>query len=171
LLRRFVVARGKIPQNYQPRPRRHIFPSVIILANGYFLSASVTSFQVTVANFVVSLNCWCLRRFACPYFSELIGDEGGQRRFTSRAIAAAREYFRFVAMDGLSGAASVMAAVSLTIQLVGTVNTLRKFWLGIKGAPAEVQDIVDDLALLNGILSGVDRAYLLITNFKIALVY
>jgi hypothetical protein len=62
-------------------------------------------------------------------------------------------------MDGLSGAASVMAAVSLTIQLVGTVNTLREFWLGMKSAPAEVKEIVDDLELLNGILYGIDRAY------------
>jgi hypothetical protein len=61
-------------------------------------------------------------------------------------------------MDGLSGAASVMAAVSLAIQLVGTVNTLREFWIGMKSAPAEVKDIIDDLALLNSILDGIDRA-------------
>jgi hypothetical protein len=61
-------------------------------------------------------------------------------------------------MDGLSGAASVMAAVSLAIQLVGTVNTLREFWLGMKSAPSEVKEITDDLALLNCILDGIDRA-------------
>jgi hypothetical protein len=62
-------------------------------------------------------------------------------------------------MDGLSGAASVMAAVSLTLQLMDTVNTLREFWLGMKSAPAEVKDIIDNLELLNSIIYGVDRAY------------
>jgi len=70
-------------------------------------------------------------------------------------------------MDGLSGAASVMAAVSLTLQLVGTVNTLREFWLGMKSAPEEVKDFVDDLALLNSILCGVDRAYVSVLSIPI----
>jgi hypothetical protein len=62
-------------------------------------------------------------------------------------------------MDGLSGAASVMAAISLTIQLVNTVNTLREFWADMENAPAKVKEIVDDLALLNCVLDGVHRAY------------
>lgn len=74
-------------------------------------------------------------------------------------------------MDGLSGAASVMAAVSLTFQLVGSINTLREFWLEMKGAPTEVQNIVEDLALLSSILRGVDRAYFFTAHFRIALLY
>lgn len=62
-------------------------------------------------------------------------------------------------MDGLSGAASVMAAVSLTIQLVSTVNTLREFWLDMQNAEGDVADVIDDLELLNCILDGVKRAY------------
>jgi dynactin complex subunit len=52
-----------------------------------------------------------------------------------------------------------MAAVSLTIQLVDTVNTVREFWMKMKNAQAEVGEIVDDLMLLNCILDGVLRAY------------
>lgn len=62
-------------------------------------------------------------------------------------------------MDGLSGAASVMAAVSLTIQLVSTVNTLREFWAEMQSAGEDIAEVVDDLALLNCILDGVKRAY------------
>jgi hypothetical protein len=62
-------------------------------------------------------------------------------------------------MDCLSGPASVMAAVSLAVQLVDTVNTVREFWMKMKNAQAEAGEIVDDLALLNCILDGVLRAY------------
>jgi hypothetical protein len=67
-------------------------------------------------------------------------------------------------MDCLSGPASVMAAVSLTIQLVDTINTVREFWMKMKNAQAEVGEIVDDLALLNCILDGVMRAYVYLIN-------
>lgn len=62
-------------------------------------------------------------------------------------------------MDGLSGAASVMAAVSLAIQLASTVNTLREFWVEMQSAEEKIAAVIDDLELLNCILDGVKRAY------------
>jgi hypothetical protein len=62
-------------------------------------------------------------------------------------------------MDGLSGAASVMAAVSLTIQLVSTINTLREFWAEMQSAEEKIAEVIDDLELLICILDGVKRAY------------
>lgn len=55
-------------------------------------------------------------------------------------------------MDGLSGAASGIAVVSLTFQIVESISKLRDFFESIKTAPAVVATIVKDLSQLASIL-------------------
>ena len=57
-------------------------------------------------------------------------------------------------------AANVMAAVSLTLQLVDKLETIKEFWKGVKDAPGQVQQIIRDLELLEGILDGIRRSYI-----------
>lgn len=56
-------------------------------------------------------------------------------------------------MDGLSSAASVIAVVSLAVQLADTAKQLCDFWTSIKDAPEDIRTIVADLELLNGVLA------------------
>jgi hypothetical protein len=59
-------------------------------------------------------------------------------------------------MDGLSGAASGVAVVSLTFQIVEGISKLRDFFDSIKKAPKFVAIIVNDLAQLSSILDGIN---------------
>lgn len=58
-------------------------------------------------------------------------------------------------MDGLSGAASGIAVVSLTFQIVESISKLRDFFDSMKMAPAVVELIAKDLAQLSSILDGI----------------
>jgi hypothetical protein len=62
-------------------------------------------------------------------------------------------------MEVFAVAANVMAAVSLTLQLVDTIENIKEFWKGMRNAPEETKQIIGDLELLGGILDGVRRAY------------
>ena len=57
-------------------------------------------------------------------------------------------------MDGLSGAASGIAVVSLAIQLGDSVKKLCEFWASVKEAPDDVRAITADLQLLSSVLAG-----------------
>jgi hypothetical protein len=55
-------------------------------------------------------------------------------------------------MDGLSVAASGMAVVSLAIQLIGSVQEIRRFLRNISGAPKELRrlfDLLEQLELIS----------------------
>jgi hypothetical protein len=56
-------------------------------------------------------------------------------------------------MDGISGAASVIAVVSFTVQLVETAKKLYDFWSSVDEAPDFVHEIVADLKLLSTTLA------------------
>ena len=56
-------------------------------------------------------------------------------------------------MDGLSGAASGMAVVSLVSQLGGSVKQLYDFWASLNEAPDHVCAITTDLRLLSSVLA------------------
>jgi hypothetical protein len=55
-------------------------------------------------------------------------------------------------MDGLSGAASGIAVVSLAFQIVESISKLRDFFESIKMAPAVIALFVKDLGQLSSIL-------------------
>ena len=56
-------------------------------------------------------------------------------------------------MDGLSGAASGMAVVSLAIQLGASIKHLYDFWASVKDAPDDFYAITTDLSLLASVLA------------------
>ena len=56
-------------------------------------------------------------------------------------------------MDGLSGAASGIAVVSLAIQLGDGIKKLCDFWDSVKEAPDDVRAITADLKLLSSVLA------------------
>lgn len=56
-------------------------------------------------------------------------------------------------MDGLSGAASGMAVVSLAFQLGGSIKQLYDFWDSLNEAPDEIRGITLDLSLLASVLT------------------
>lgn len=58
-------------------------------------------------------------------------------------------------MDGLSGAASAIAVVSLAIQLVDTVQVISKFLKNVQDAPKEVLGLIETLDQLHGTLDHV----------------
>jgi hypothetical protein len=62
-------------------------------------------------------------------------------------------------MEVFAVAANVMAAVSLTLQLVDTIESIKEFWKEMQNASGEVEQIIGDLELLEGILDGVGKAY------------
>jgi hypothetical protein len=62
-------------------------------------------------------------------------------------------------MEVFAVAANVMAAVSLTLQLLDTLENIKEFWKIMENAPEEVNQIIGDLELLEGILDGVRKAY------------
>ena len=58
-------------------------------------------------------------------------------------------------MDGLSGAASAIAIVSLAVQLVDTVQEIGKFLKNVQDAPKEVLRLLETLEQLQGTLDHV----------------
>jgi hypothetical protein len=56
-------------------------------------------------------------------------------------------------MDGISGASSVLAVVSLAIQLAESAKKLYDFWKSVDEAPASIQRIVADLKLVSSVLT------------------
>jgi hypothetical protein len=62
-------------------------------------------------------------------------------------------------MEVFAVAANVMAAVSLTLQLVDNIESIKEFWKEMRNASREVEQIIGDLELLEGILDGVGKAY------------
>lgn len=52
-------------------------------------------------------------------------------------------------MEALSGASSVLAVVSLAIQIADSVKKLSEFWSSIKNAPQSIQTITRDLELVS----------------------
>jgi hypothetical protein len=59
-------------------------------------------------------------------------------------------------MDGLSSAASGVAVVSLTFQIVEGISKLHDFFDSMKKAPKFVAIIVNDLAQLSSILDSIN---------------
>jgi hypothetical protein len=55
-------------------------------------------------------------------------------------------------MDPLSAGATIISFFSLAIQLADSVQTLHDFWASIKAATDDIQNAVEDLHLLEGIL-------------------
>jgi len=62
-------------------------------------------------------------------------------------------------MEVFAVAANVMAAVSLTLQLVDNIESIKEFWKEMRNASRGVEQIIGDLELLEGILDGVGKAY------------
>ena len=56
-------------------------------------------------------------------------------------------------MDGVSSAASVIAVVSLAVQLADSAKQLCDFWSSIKDAPEDIRTIITDLELLTSVLA------------------
>lgn len=56
-------------------------------------------------------------------------------------------------MDGLSGAASGMAVVSLALQLGGSIKQIYDFWDSVTDAPDDIRAITTDLSLLASVLT------------------
>lgn len=58
-------------------------------------------------------------------------------------------------MDGLSGAASGIAVVSLTFQIVESISKLHDFFESMTSAPGDVKLITEDLRQLSSILNAI----------------
>jgi hypothetical protein len=58
-------------------------------------------------------------------------------------------------MDVLSGPASVIAVVSLAIQLAENAKKLYEFWHSIDEAPQSIREIAAELKLLSNVLSNI----------------
>lgn len=59
-------------------------------------------------------------------------------------------------MDPLSVCASIIALMTVTAK---TVKVLNEYSMSVKGAPAEVNTLIEELKLLNGILADIERTY------------
>lgn len=60
-------------------------------------------------------------------------------------------------MEGLAAASSVLAVVSLALQLADNVQRLIEFWDSVKEAPAEVSGIRSQLRILGVLLKSIER--------------
>jgi hypothetical protein len=60
-------------------------------------------------------------------------------------------------MDPLSGAASVIAVVSLVVQVSDSIKKLNDFRLSVKNAPQDIEQLSDQLVVLEDILKAVSR--------------
>ena len=60
-------------------------------------------------------------------------------------------------MEALSGAASGIAVISLTIQLIQSVALIREFIKDVKGASKELHRLMGKLELLNALLENVQN--------------
>lgn len=70
-------------------------------------------------------------------------------------LVTLRRTFR---MEALGAAASVIAVLSLALQLSQAIESTKDIWKNIKAAPGEVDSVLQDLDLLNGILDGIRRS-------------
>ncbi|KAI9835263.1 MAG: hypothetical protein M1819_002407 [Sarea resinae] len=62
-------------------------------------------------------------------------------------------------MEPLSAAASMMGVVSLAVQVCNDINQVHNFWLSVKDAPADVQQILDELDLFMQWISIIAEEY------------
>ena len=60
-------------------------------------------------------------------------------------------------MEVLAAASSVLAVVSLALQLATTVQQLVHFWDSIKEAPAEVEEIRSQRRILGALLRSIEN--------------
>ncbi|EON67347.1 hypothetical protein W97_06600 [Coniosporium apollinis CBS 100218] len=60
-------------------------------------------------------------------------------------------------MDGLSGPASVIAIVSLTIQLADSINKLCGLFSSIRNAPEDIKSILKDLQVLETVRKSIQH--------------
>jgi signal transduction histidine kinase len=58
-------------------------------------------------------------------------------------------------MDALSGVASGMAVASLSLQLIQSISTINTFIRAVKGAPKELERLVESLERLRAILNDI----------------
>jgi outer membrane lipopolysaccharide assembly protein LptE/RlpB len=58
-------------------------------------------------------------------------------------------------MEGLAGASSVIAVVSVAVQLADGLQKLITFWKGVQDAPAEISFLFEDLEALSLVLTQV----------------
>lgn len=72
-------------------------------------------------------------------------------------------------MEPLSGAASAIAVVSLSIQLIESVDRIKSFIKNVKGAPKELERLVGLLTRLAAILHDAQNMYVLTALDKDAL--
>ena len=56
-------------------------------------------------------------------------------------------------MDGLSSGASILAVVSLAIQLADSVKKIYEFWESVQDAPEAIRQMTSDLRLLAKVLN------------------
>ena len=61
--------------------------------------------------------------------------------------------------SNMDGAASVIAVISIAIQLQDSLKKLHDFWQSVQDAPQDIQTIVNDLALLCDILEHIRVAF------------
>ncbi|KAH8591301.1 hypothetical protein B0O99DRAFT_719230 [Bisporella sp. PMI_857] len=64
-------------------------------------------------------------------------------------------------MDGLSGAASVVGVVSITIQLADGFKKLHDFWSSVQSAPEDIQSVVKGIKVLSIVLQQIEVHQLL----------
>lgn len=74
------------------------------------------------------------------------------RCYDYHCISSLADVPTLLPMEALSGAASGIAVVSLTIQLIQSVALIRDFMKDVKGASKELQRLVGKLELLNALL-------------------
>lgn len=51
-------------------------------------------------------------------------------------------------MEGLAAASSVIAVVSIAVQLADSIQKLCDFWESVQDAPEEIRGVIDDLKVL-----------------------
>jgi hypothetical protein len=61
-------------------------------------------------------------------------------------------------MEGLAGASSVIAVVSVAVQLADGLQKLITFWKEVQDAPAEISSLFEDLEALSLVLTQVQSA-------------
>ena len=60
-------------------------------------------------------------------------------------------------MDGLSGAGSVIAVVSVAIQLAETIKKIYDFWSSVQDAPQDIRDIVKELQIILDVIKEIEN--------------
>jgi hypothetical protein len=60
-------------------------------------------------------------------------------------------------MEPLSGVSSVIAVVSLAIQIANSIKKLSNFFESVQGAPEDIRCLIEDLDLLTGVLEEIGQ--------------